>query len=90
MRNPERIPLILTALERRWREQPDLRLGQLLTVLLRRELPDLPPEEEGRRLFNVEDTQLLQWLGPLDEEGVKFVRDEQEKPSRGWFSEPDH
>lgn len=29
-RNPERIPLVLSALEMLWSQNPDLRLGQLL------------------------------------------------------------
>lgn len=30
MRNPERIPEVLEAVEKEWKEHPDLRLGQLL------------------------------------------------------------
>lgn len=30
MRNPDRIPEVLDAVEERWHESPDLRLGQLL------------------------------------------------------------
>lgn len=33
VRNPDRIPEVLDAVEKRWRESPDLRLGQLMWVI---------------------------------------------------------
>lgn len=32
-RDPERIPELLSVLEEYWREHPDIRLGQLLTIM---------------------------------------------------------
>ena len=60
-RDPDRIPLVLEALEREWRRNPDLRLAQLIVNLLRVNTTT-STEEEGRRLFNVEDSTLLEWL----------------------------
>lgn len=60
-RDPDRIPLVLEAIEREWRRNPDLRLTQLIVNLLRMNT-NTPTEEEGRRLFNVEDEVLLRWL----------------------------
>jgi hypothetical protein len=36
MRDSDRIPMILAAVERRWRKHPDARLGQLLVSAYRR------------------------------------------------------
>jgi hypothetical protein len=87
VRDPDRIPAVLAALERRWKEQPDLRLGQLLVALLRRQISNLSTAEEGRRLFNVEDSQLLEWLEPGGEDDEKYARDDREPRSSGWFGE---
>jgi hypothetical protein len=59
--NPERIAIILAAIERRWREEPDLRLGELL-VNVTRDLGSAPSP-----LFGVEDGELLRRLGPETE-----------------------
>ena len=60
-RDPERIPEVLAALETRWREVPDQRLGQVIVNLVRRELsPD--PENEANALFAVEDDKFLEML----------------------------
>ncbi len=55
MRNPERIPAILHALQEVWKKHPDWRLGQLLINVANR--PEPCP-----RLFNLEDDLLLQLL----------------------------
>lgn len=47
VRNPERIPKICKALEQRWKESPDLRLGQLIVDIL------------GKQPYGSEDTWLL-------------------------------
>ena len=60
-RDPNRIPEILAALEARWQEVPDQRLGQVLVNLVRRELSP-EPESEGEALFAVEDDKLLEIL----------------------------
>lgn len=60
-RDEARISELLTALEARWREVPDQRLGQLLVNLVRRELaPD--PASEANALFALEDRRLLEIL----------------------------
>lgn len=60
-RDEARISEVLTALEARWREVPDQRLGQLLVNLVRRELgPD--PATEANSLFALEDRKLLEIL----------------------------
>jgi uncharacterized protein YihD (DUF1040 family) len=53
VRNPDRIPEVLDAVEERWRESPDLRLGQLLWTITNEDP------------FGVEDDELLR---ALDEE----------------------
>lgn len=60
-RDEARIPEVLEALEARWREVPDQRLGQVLINLVRRELaPD--PADEANRFFSLEDDKLLEML----------------------------
>lgn len=50
MRNPDRIGVILDALEQAWRKQPDLRLTQLLVICAATQRT-LGPDE----LFYIED-----------------------------------
>jgi hypothetical protein len=76
MRDPERIQLIFAAVERRWRKDPDARLGQVIVNLLRANR-NVPGEDEGRVLFNVEDGELLRWIGPE----TRRRRTTSEKPS---------
>lgn len=52
IRNPDRIEPICAALEQRWKEAPDLRLGQLVSVLT----------GQGNT-FGVEDTEVMEELG---------------------------
>ena len=75
MRDPERIPMILAAVEREWRKNPDLRLGQLLVVVTKVQGPN--------PLFNVEDGQLLAALGPQTEEERRYVAEEPRARRRG-------
>ena len=51
MRNPERIDNILERLRTIWKENPDLRLGQLMLAVIKMD-----------RLFYVEDEALIQAL----------------------------
>jgi hypothetical protein len=83
MRDPERIPMILAAVEREWRKAPDLRLGQLLVNLVR-EHAGVPREEEGTRLFAVQDGVLLRWLGPADEAEVTYITEEPTGARAAW------
>ena len=46
MRDPNRIPTILSQLEEAWKRHPDMRFGQLLVNLL---------DDRPNRLFDVED-----------------------------------
>jgi hypothetical protein len=89
-RDPQRIPMILRAVEREWSKRPDTRLGQLLVNLLRVNT-DTPTEEEGRRLFNIEDGQLLRWLGPQTEDEQTYIEEEPRRAREGWRAwERDH
>ncbi|MEM1180239.1 MAG: hypothetical protein AAGM22_17990 [Acidobacteriota bacterium] len=51
MRDPERIDEVLRDLAIVWRKDPDLRLGQLMMLLVR-------PEAPSPEMFNIEDSQL--------------------------------
>lgn len=57
MRDPNRIPHVLAALERRWRQDPDWRLGQLLANVVDRDM---------QRLFAIEDDRLVDLLQPRE------------------------
>lgn len=87
MRDPERIPLILAAIEREWRQSPDLRLGQLIVNLLRSNR-NVSRKDEGRVLFNVEDGELLRWIGPETAAERRYVQDEPRLRSSGWHRGP--
>lgn len=50
MRDPNRIPIILEKLEKAWTNAPDLRLCQLIAILL--------PGPEARDIFNIEDDRI--------------------------------
>ena len=50
MRDPKRIPIVLGEVELFWKQNPDLRLGQLLSILLK-------PNED---IFYIEDDVLLE------------------------------
>ncbi len=75
MRDPERIPMILRAVQRHWEQYPDLRLGQLLVNVARR---------QDHALFNLEDGELLEMIGPQTEEEHRYVREEPHARRRGW------
>lgn len=83
MRDPERLPMMLAALERQWRKDPDARLGQVIVNLLRlnRKVSD---EDERRALFNVEDGELLRWIGADTDEERQYVDQEPTKAREGW------
>lgn len=82
-RDPDRIPMVLAALEREWRKDPDARLGQLLVNLVRVNVHPLR-EEEGRILFNVEDGQLMRWIGAETQAEETYIREEPRKAREGW------
>jgi hypothetical protein len=48
MRNPERIPIVLAEIKRVWETSPDLRLGQLVSVL-----------SKDKDIFYIEDDELI-------------------------------
>jgi hypothetical protein len=75
MRDPDRIPLILAAVERRWRKDPDLRLGQLFANVSRRDM---------HYLFAMEDGELLRLLGPTTDEEDAYIEDEPRARREGW------
>jgi hypothetical protein len=70
--------MILTALERRWSREPDLRLGQLLVNLT----GDLG--SEGSPLFELPDGELLCRLGAETEDERRYVKDEPAAAHEGW------
>jgi hypothetical protein len=51
MRDPNRIPNILSKIEKLWKKQPDLRLMQLLINALR-------PADPCSELYSIEDSKL--------------------------------
>lgn len=63
MRNPDRIPQVLHALQKSWEKEPDLRLGQLLvnTAL---------SFNKNQDIFYLEDDVLLRLLQKADSSGV--------------------
>src|SRR5256885_636993 len=73
MRDPNRIPLVLAAIERRSREQPDLRLGQLLNVVA-----------GTRQLSLIEDGTLLELLGPETMEERRYIATEPLARRNAW------
>jgi hypothetical protein len=77
--------MILGAVEREWRKAPDLRFGQLLVNLVR-EHTGVPREEEGTRLFAVQDGVLLRWLGPTDEAEIAYMTEEPTGARVAWQS----
>jgi hypothetical protein len=83
VRDPERIPIVIAAIEREWRKQPDQRLGQLVVNLLRRHT-SVPPEDEGRVLFAVEDAEMLRWSGAETDDEQRYIKDECAKRRIGW------
>lgn len=55
MRDPERIDGVLAAVREAWQRDPDLRLGQLMMIAVKPELP-------CREMFYIEDDALLRRL----------------------------
>ena len=55
MRDPTRIEAVLQTLRTVWLQEPDLRLGQLVVIATRPEMPCL-------EVFNIEDDALLRGL----------------------------
>lgn len=78
--------MVLAAIERHWRKQPDQRLGQLLINLLRSNR-DIPHAEQGAALFSVEDGQLLEWLGPETDQERRYAEDEPQQRRHSWFQQ---
>ena len=83
MRDPQRIPIVLGAIEREWRKQPDQRLGQRLVNLLRRH-GNVPWENEAQALFAVEDSDLLKWLRAETDDEQRYIEDEPRQRRIGW------
>lgn len=70
MRDINRIPEILKELERVWRDNPDFRLGQLITVAAR-------PSSPHPITFHIEDDKILEGLNSF---GEKSTIDETYEP----------
>jgi len=58
MRDPNRIPIILSKLEQIWKENPDMRLGQLIVNAAR-------PETANSSIFHIEDEEMLQGISAI-------------------------
>jgi uncharacterized protein YihD (DUF1040 family) len=59
MRDPNRIPLILKRLETVWKKSPDLRLGQLISLIAEGSDTFM---EISNRIFFIEDDELIRKL----------------------------
>ncbi len=70
MRDINRIPEILKELERVWRDNPDFRLGQLITVATR-------PSTPHPTTFYIEDDKMLKGLKSF---GEQKINDETSEP----------
>jgi hypothetical protein len=55
MRDPDRIDGVIDAFRKAWKQQPDLRLGQLIVIATR-------PREACPEVFSIEDGALLKGL----------------------------
>jgi hypothetical protein len=82
LRDPERIPMILQALEREWRKSPDLRLGQFMVNLVARSPYNSGDVQQAMSLM--EDGWLLSLLGPETDEEKTYIREEPAKAREGW------
>ena len=71
--------MILAAVERRWREEPDQRLGQLLVNVYRAACPSVEPHP----LFNL-DGKLLELLGAETDDERRYIAGEPGARRRGW------
>jgi hypothetical protein len=71
---------VVAAIAARWREAPDMRLGQVLVNVVRDYRPDVSPHP----LFGLPDGGLLKSLGPATEEERRYVDDEPAAARRGW------
>ncbi len=63
MRNPKRIPTVLSEISNIWKKYPDLRLGQLLSNAV-----CMSTEIDPANLFYVEDDKLIEMIKTFDKE----------------------
>lgn len=76
MRNPNRIPLVLGAIEREWRKNPDLRLGQLIVNAIGR---------DQKLIFGCEDDRLIRLVcEELTEQEREWVESEPSRRAAGF------
>jgi uncharacterized protein YihD (DUF1040 family) len=71
---------LLAAITERWREEPDMRLGQLLVNVVRVYRLDVSPHP----LFDLADGRLLTRLGIVTDDERRYVADEPAAARRGW------
>jgi uncharacterized protein YihD (DUF1040 family) len=68
MRNPKRIPIVLEKLKEYWEKNPDLRLGQLISIISAvspnkaKNDDTFMAEDEGIDVFFMEDEEILSFL----------------------------
>ena len=66
MRDPARIPKVLAAIHNVWKRNPDLRLGQIVTIATAKSGRDV----ECPEIFYLEDEDLLRGLRKYDQQPV--------------------
>lgn len=81
MRDPKRIPMIISMLEEAWQANPDLRFGQLLCNIF----GDLLKNES--KFYHTEDEELAKYLMRYVSDYVKDMEDEKIKELREWADE---
>ena len=81
-RDPDRIAAVVAGLERRWSMNPGARFGQMIVELLRVNT-GVRSEAEGRALYDVEDEEMLRWLGRASEAEHPSVADDLREAPNG-------
>jgi uncharacterized protein YihD (DUF1040 family) len=74
MRDPARIPEVLAAIHNVWKRNPDLRLGQIVTIATAKSGRNV----ECPEIFYLEDEDLLRGLRKYDQHPPSEVRPHQE------------
>lgn len=80
MRDKERIPIILDEIRRIWEDNPDLRLGQIVTLASR-------PKNPCPEIFYIEDQDVLEGLESIGYNKKESFRQHERKPY--WEIYPD-
>ena len=76
MRDPNRIPIIISKIEDVWKSNPDFRLGQLICVFAR-------PNQPCNDIFNIEEDDLMKGINEFQSKNQNIIDD------RYWERYPD-